>query len=302
MNYTQVIVVVEPLIVGREILIAELAELGFESFVDTETGFEAYIPESEFKKKELEAIPLLADKEFSISYQINSIEQQNWNQKWEESFEPIEVESRLLIRAPFHQAPPKNVLDIIIEPKMSFGTGHHETTYLIAKRLLDLSLENKSSVDNVNHVSNYLISKRLLDLSLEKKSILDMGCGTRILTILKKKKKCGNILAIDNDEWAYTNCIENCQRNHVDIEVVLGDAHDIKNNKFDVIIANINRNILLRDMHIYADALNDKGLLLLSGFFMVDKNILMEQAQQLGLKLHFEATKNEWAMLELIKN
>src|SRR5690606_13177867 len=276
MNYTQVIVVVEPLIVGREILIAELAELGFESFVDTETGFEAYIPESEFKKKELEAIPLLADKEFSISYQINSIEQQNWNQKWEESFEPIEVESRLLIRAPFHQAPPKNVLDIIIEPKMSFGTGHHETTYLIAKRLLDLSLENKS--------------------------ILDMGCGTGILAILAKKKKCGNILAIDNDEWAYTNCIENCQRNHVDIEVVLGDAHDIKNNKFDVIIANINRNILLRDMHIYADALNDKGLLLLSGFFMVDKNILMEQAQQLGLKLHFEATKNEWAMLELIKN
>lgn len=276
MNYTQVIVVVEPLVVGREILIAELAELGFESFVDTETGFEAYIPESEFKKKEFEAIPLLADKEFTISYQINSIEQQNWNQQWEESFEPIEVESRLLIRAPFHQAPPKNVLDIIIEPKMSFGTGHHETTYLIAKRLLDLSLENKS--------------------------ILDMGCGTGILAILAKKKKCGNILAIDNDEWAYTNCIENCQRNHVDIEVVLGDAHDIKNNKFDVIIANINRNILLRDMHIYADALNDKGLLLLSGFFMVDKNILMEQAQQLGLKLHFEATKNEWAMLELIKN
>ena len=276
MNYTQVNVVVEPLIVGREILIAELTELGFESFVDTETGFEAYIPESEFKKKEFEAIPLLADKEFTISYQITSIEQQNWNQQWEESFEPIEVESRLLIRAPFHQAPPKNVLDIIIEPKMSFGTGHHETTYLIAKRLLDLSLENKS--------------------------ILDMGCGTGILAILAKKKKCGNILAIDNDEWAYTNCIENCQRNHVDIEVVLGDAHDIKNNKFDVIIANINRNILLRDMHIYADALNDKGLLLLSGFFMVDKNILMEQAQQLGLKLHFEATKNEWAMLELIKN
>jgi ribosomal protein L11 methyltransferase len=276
MNYTQVIVVVEPLIVGREILIAELAELGFESFVDTETGFEAYIPESEFKKKEFEAIPLLADKEFTISYQITSIEQQNWNQQWEESFEPIEVESRLLIRAPFHQAPPKNVLDIIIEPKMSFGTGHHETTYLIAKRLLDLSLENKS--------------------------ILDMGCGTGILAILAKKKKCGNILAIDNDEWAYTNCLENCQRNHVDIEVVLGDAHDIKNNKFDVIIANINRNILLRDMHIYADALNDKGLLLLSGFFMVDKNILMEQAQKLGLKLHFEATKNEWAMLELIKN
>lgn len=276
MNYTQVIVVVEPLIVGREILIAELAELGFESFVDTETGFEAYIPESEFKKKEFEAIPLLADKEFTIGYQITSIEQQNWNQQWEESFEPIEVESRLLIRAPFHQAPPKNVLDIIIEPKMSFGTGHHETTYLIAKRLLDLSLENKS--------------------------ILDMGCGTGILAILAKKKKCGNILAIDNDEWAYTNCIENCQRNHVDIEVVLGDAHDIKNNKFDVIIANINRNILLRDMHIYVDALNDNGLLLLSGFFMVDKNILMEQAQQLGLKLHFEATKNEWAMLELIKN
>lgn len=276
MNYTQIIISVEPLIIGREILIAEMAELGFESFVDNESGFEAYIPENDFKLNEFESIPLFSNKEFAIAYQINSIEQQNWNQQWEESFEPIEVENRLLIRAPFHQAPPNNVLDIIIEPKMSFGTGHHETTYLIAKRLLDLPLENKS--------------------------VLDMGCGTGILAILAKKKNCGNVLAIDNDEWAYTNSLENCQRNHVDIEVVLGDANNIKNNKFDVIIANINRNILLKDMHFYATALNKNGLLLLSGFFMVDKNILMEEAHQLGLTLHFEATKNEWAMLELIKN
>jgi len=260
---------------GREILIAELAEIGFESFVDTEDGFEAYIQEANFDESNIEQISLLSNEEFEIEYTINKIAQQNWNEQWEKSFDPIFVDEKCMIRAPFHEKPTDNVIDIIIEPKMSFGTGHHETTHLIVSRLLNLDLTDKT--------------------------VLDMGCGTGILAILAKKRNCGKVLAIDNDEWAYTNSVENCERNNVDIEVVLGDVNQIKSNKFDVIIANINRNILLRDMHFYANALNINGLLLLSGFFSIDKEVLTEEANKLGLTLTFENTKNEWTMLEFVK-
>lgn len=275
MNYIQFLAKVSPLVMGREILIAELAEIGFESFVDTEDGFEAYIQETDFDESNLEQISLLSNEEFKIDYTINKIAQQNWNEQWEKSFEPIFVDEKCMIRAPFHEKPADNVIDIIIEPKMSFGTGHHETTHLIVSRLLNLDLTDKI--------------------------VLDMGCGTGILAILAKKRNCGKVLAIDNDEWAYTNSVENCERNNVDIEVVLGDANQIKSNKFDVIIANINRNILLRDMHFYADALNINGLLLLSGFFSIDKEVLIEEANKIGLTLTFENTKNEWTMLEFDK-
>lgn len=275
MNYIQFLAKVSPLVMGREILIAELAEIGFESFVDTEDGFEAYIQEADFDESNIEQISLLSNEEFEIEYTINKIAQQNWNEQWEKSFDPIFVDEKCMIRAPFHEKPTDNVIDIIIEPKMSFGTGHHETTHLIVSRLLNLDLTDKT--------------------------VLDMGCGTGILAILAKKRNCGKVLAIDNDEWAYTNSVENCERNSVDIEVVLGDVNQIKSNKFDVIIANINRNILLRDMHFYADAFNINGLLLLSGFFSIDKEVLTEEANKLGLTLTFENTKNEWTMLEFVK-
>lgn len=276
MNYIQFVAKVSPLVMGREILIAELAEIGFESFVDTEDGFEAYIQETDFDESNIKEISLLSNDEFKIEYTINKIAQQNWNEEWEKSFDPIFVDEKCMIRAPFHEKPSDNVIDIIIEPKMSFGTGHHETTHLIVSRLLNLELTDKT--------------------------VLDMGSGTGILAILAKKRNCGKVLAIDNDEWAYTNAVENCERNNVDIEVVLGDANQIKSNKFDVIIANINRNILLRDMHFYAAALNDKGLLLLSGFFSIDKEVLTEEANKLALTSTFENTKNEWTMLEFVKN
>ncbi|MCW9041202.1 MAG: 50S ribosomal protein L11 methyltransferase [Flavobacteriales bacterium] len=275
MNYIQFLAKVSPLVMGREILIAELAEIGFESFVDTEDGFEAYIQETDFDESNIEQISLLSNEEFKIDYTINEIAQQNWNEQWEKSFDPIFVDEKCMIRAPFHEKPTDNVIDIIIEPKMSFGTGHHETTHLIVSRLLNLDLNDKS--------------------------VLDIGCGTGILAILAKKRNCGKVLAIDNDEWAYTNSVENCERNNVDIEVILGDANQIKTNKFDVIIANINRNILLRDMHFYADALNINGLLLLSGFFSIDKEVLTEEANKIGMTLIFENTKNEWTMLEFVK-
>ncbi|MDF1676491.1 MAG: 50S ribosomal protein L11 methyltransferase [Vicingaceae bacterium] len=275
MNYIQFLAKVSPLVMGREILIAELAEIGFESFVDTEDGFEAYIQEADFDESNIEQISLLSNEEFEIEYTINKIAQQNWNEQWEKSFDPIFVDEKCMIRAPFHEKPTDSVIDIIIEPKMSFGTGHHETTHLIVSRLLNLDLIDKT--------------------------VLDMGCGTGILAILAKKRNCGKVLAIDNDEWAYTNSVENCERNNVDIEVVLGDVNQIKSNKFDVIIANINRNILLRDMYFYADALNINGVLLLSGFFSIDKEVLTEEANKLGLTLIFENTKNEWTMLEFVK-
>tara|TARA_R110000782_G_scaffold186164_3_gene276257 strand:- start:18019 stop:18849 length:831 start_codon:yes stop_codon:yes gene_type:complete len=275
MNYIQFLAKVSPLVMGREILIAELAEIGFESFVDTEDGFEAYIQEADFDESNIEQISLLSNEEFEIEYTINKIAQQNWNEQWEKSFDPIFVDEKCMIRAPFHEKPTDNVIDIIVEPKMSFGTGHHETTHLIVSRLLNLDLIDKT--------------------------VLDMGCGTGILAILAKKRNCGKVLAIDNDEWAYTNSVENCERNNVDIEVVLGDVNQIESNKFDVIIANINRNILLRDMYFYADALNINGVLLLSGFFSIDKEVLTEEANKLGLTLIFENTKNEWTMLEFVK-
>jgi len=275
MNYIQFLAKVSPLVMGREILVAELAEIGFESFVDTEDGFEAYIQEADFDESNIEQISLLSNEEFEIEYTINKIAQQNWNEQWEKSFDPIFVDEKCMIRAPFHEKPTDNVIDIIVEPKMSFGTGHHETTHLIVSRLLNLDLIDKT--------------------------VLDMGCGTGILAILAKKRNCGKVLAIDNDEWAYTNSVENCERNNVDIEVVLGDVNQIKSNKFDVIIANINRNILLRDMYFYADALNINGVLLLSGFFSIDKEVLTEEANKLGLTLIFENTKNEWTMLEFVK-
>lgn len=276
MNYIQFLAKISPLLIGREILIAELAEIGFESFVDIEDGLEAYIQEADFDEDNIKQISLLSNNDFEIEYSISTIAQQNWNEQWEKSFDPIFVDEKCLIRAPFHEKPTHNIIDIIIEPKMSFGTGHHETTHLIVSRLLNLNLNDKT--------------------------VLDMGCGTGILAILAKKRNCGKVLAIDNDEWAYTNSIENCERNNVDIEVVLGDANQIKNNKFDIIIANINRNILLRDMHHYVAALNSNGLLLLSGFFSIDKEVLTEEANKLGLTSSFVNTKNEWTMLEFVKN
>jgi ribosomal protein L11 methyltransferase len=273
MDYIQLKATITPLIIGREILVFQLAEIGFESFVETEDGLEAYIQENQFQQNALEKVALLSNAEFSISYAIEKIEDQNWNKQWEESFEPINVLDNCFIRAPFHEAPKqKDVFDIVIEPKMAFGTGHHATTFLMIKRMLELKLENKN--------------------------VLDMGCGTGVLAILAKMKHAGKVLAIDNDEWAYNNAVESCENNNVDIEVKLGDAQLIKNSKFDVLIANINRNILVADMQYYVDALNNNGKLLMSGFFSVDEEIITKKATELGLKFSFSDTKDEWMMLE----
>ena len=236
---------IKPLEPAREILIAELGYAGFESFVETATGCIAYIQKEEaFPEREiafnqlLEEIQILQSNEFQISYTAQEIEQVNWNEEWEKNFDPIEVDGLCEVRAPFHKSSGLEY-DIVIEPKMSFGTGHHETTHMMIKHLLKLDLTDKKT--------------------------LDMGCGTGVLAILAEKKGAQPIDAIDIDNWCYLNSQENAMRNDCKhIEVKEGDATLLVGQSYDVIIANINRNILMQDIPTYSDCLDVGGVLLLS--------------------------------------
>lgn len=276
MDYIELSAKITPLEPARDILIAELAEIDFESFVETDDGLLAYVQQQIFDETKIALVEILKNSNFNITYSTKLVEDQNWNKTWEENFNPINVENKCLIRAPFHEKETNIEYDIIINPKMSFGTGHHETTYLMIKRLLELDVTDKN--------------------------ILDMGCGTGVLAILTKMKKANKVLAIDIDEWAFNNTLENIETNNcADIEVLLGGAEQLTDFKFDIIIANINRNILLNDMSNYTNSLINKGSLLLSGFFSSDKEILLNKATALGLSLTFEESKNDWTLLHLIK-
>ncbi len=248
-----------------EQLIAILGELGFESFVEESDHVLAYIPTAAFRESELES--LIAS--FTTKYSWKVIPDQNWNAVWESNFQPVTILNRCYIRAPFHPANHDAEFEIVIEPKMSFGTAHHETTALMIQYLMDMDLEGTS--------------------------VLDMGCGTGILAILAALKGSQDITAIDNDEWAYANSLENIQRNNTSrINVYLGDAALLTDQKFDVIIANINRNILLNDMPHYVKCLKDKGILLLSGFYESDLQAITESCTSLGLKYHSHKVQNSW--------
>jgi len=257
---------------GTEILLAELAELPFESFEETENGLKAYVRKSEWQEDLLSQIAILDNAAFEIEYHYRDIPAENWNKKWESHFEPIEIDSRCRVRAPFHEK--KEVsYDIVIEPKMSFGTGHHETTHMMLEFLLDMDLERKT--------------------------VLDMGCGTAVLAILAAMKGAGEVDAIDIDHWSYLNSLENARRNEQEhIQVFQGDATAIPNKEYDLILANINRNILLSDMPVYADHLRDQGQLLLSGFYKTDAGVINQRCEEVGLSLNSEHQKNSWlAML-----
>ncbi|PQJ72174.1 50S ribosomal protein L11 methyltransferase [Polaribacter butkevichii] len=260
---------------GTEILIAELGEVGFESFVESENGVTAYIQKDDWNTAVLEDIFVLNSDEFSIEYNQSEIAQTNWNAEWEKNFSPIQVEDVVSIRAPFHENPNLKY-DIVIEPKMSFGTGHHETTHMMVQHLLQLDLENKK--------------------------VLDMGCGTGILAIFAEMKGANPIDAIDIDNWCYENSIENVERNNCNhISVFEGDASLLINKKYDVIIANINRNILLMDMKAYANCLNDKGVLLLSGFYQEDIPVIDAEVSKYDLKLETFIERNNWVALKYNK-
>ena len=266
---------ISPLELGSEILIAELGEKSFESFIETETGISAYVQKDLWTTTILENIQILENPEFTISYTFEEIEQVNWNEEWEKNFEPIEVDGKCHVRAPFHEKTSAE-FDIVIEPKMSFGTGHHETTHMMIQHILETDFTNKKT--------------------------LDMGCGTAILAILAEMKGAQPIDAIDIDNWCYLNSIENAERNNCNhISVYEGDAALLAGKKYDIIIANINRNILLNDMPSYVDCLNENGVLFLSGFYTEDIPVISESCHSKGLQYVKQFERNNWVALKFTK-
>ena len=260
---------------ATEILIAELGNVGFESFVENENGVTAYIQKENWNDALFEGIFILNSDEFLIDYTQHEVAQTNWNAEWEKNFEAIEVDETVSIRAPFHENPNLKY-DIVIEPKMSFGTGHHETTHMMVQHLLQLELENKK--------------------------VLDMGCGTGILAIFAEMRGAKPTDAIDIDNWCYLNSIENVERNNCEhISVFEGDSTLLTDKKYDVIIANINRNILLMDMEIYTNCLNESGVLLLSGFYKEDIPMIDAEVSKYQLKLETNLERNNWVALKYNK-
>ncbi|MBZ0327542.1 MAG: 50S ribosomal protein L11 methyltransferase [Altibacter sp.] len=265
---------VQPLQPGTEILIAQLGYAGFESFVETETGVTAYIQKNEWKATILDEIQILSSDEFSISTSFSEIAQINWNEEWEKNFEAIEVDGKCVVRAPFH--PSANVpYEIVIEPKMSFGTGHHETTFMMLQYILENEFDGKH--------------------------VLDMGCGTAVLAILAEMRGATTVDAIDIDPWCFENSEENVARNNCShIKVQLGDANIIPEQKYDVVIANINRNILLNDMATYRKSFASNGILYLSGFYEEDLPIITQCCNKLGFQFVDNKKKNNWIAAKFV--
>jgi ribosomal protein L11 methyltransferase len=257
-----------------EILMAELAEFPFESFQQEETQLRAYIREDELEKCRGEVTGFLTGRLIRGTY--TRIETVNWNERWESGFEPVDVDGRCLIRAPFHGAPAAETLDVVIMPKMSFGTGHHATTWLMVSAVLDNEFAGLRG--------------------------LDMGSGTGVLAIVAAMRGASQVDAVDIDEWSYENCAENITVNGVADKVtpILGDVSAIAGRRYDFILANINRNILLADMEAYRDALATGGLLVVSGVLEADIPAIEEKARSLGFAPVHSRVKDGWAALEFV--
>jgi ribosomal protein L11 methyltransferase len=274
-DYIELTFSVEPKEQGSDVLIAQLSEIGFESFVENSAGFSAYIAESNFDKTQLDLALSAYTEAFSFKYETKNIPQQNWNKEWESNFQPIEVDGRCYIHAPFHEAKSNFEFNVIIEPKMSFGTGHHETTQLMIGKLMKLDVKNTS--------------------------LLDMGCGTGVLAIVASMMGATPITAIDIDDWSYENTIENLEKNSiVKVDVQKGNAEILVGKEFHTILANINKNVLLKDMVVYKGCLQKNGHLVMSGFFETDIPEITAKASELGLKLMDKATCNQWTMLHFV--
>lgn len=260
-----------------DILSAQLAEIGFESFIPLERGLEAYLPASLFSAKKIETLlfnfPMKAD----ITWLFNEMEERNWNEEWEKNyFDPIVIGDVCCIHSSFHS--PEGTYDyrILIDPKMAFGTGHHQTTGLILKEILSMDLKHKP--------------------------VLDMGCGTAVLAILASMRGASHITAIDIDEWAYNNALENVQLNKRDnIQVLKGGAEQLGEETFDVVFANINRNILLRDIPSYHAVLNKQGIIIMSGFFKEDIPAIRAKCDEVGLHYSHFTEMNQWVAVTCVK-
>ncbi|MDR2910673.1 MAG: 50S ribosomal protein L11 methyltransferase [Bacteroidales bacterium] len=262
----------------RDILIAQLGEIGYDSFLETETGFEAYIPENQFNSKSVDDIIQAFSEIFTFEISFEKTKSKNWNEEWEKNyFKPLVVGAECVVRAPFHTDFPKAKYEIVIEPNMAFGTGNHETTLMMLEYIIEENMEGKN--------------------------ILDMGCGTGILGILTSMKGAAKITAIDIDEWAFEGAKGNMVLNNIgNIEVKLGDVSLLGNEKFDIILANIQRNVLLADLPAYSKCLKKDGKIFLSGFFTEDIHAIKTKAEETGLKNAFFKTKNNWVAHAFVKS
>jgi len=277
MDYFELKFSIEPQSPFQDLLITELADIGFESFEESGSSLLAYIPENLYQEKELISLNIFTNKLVKVSYTAKKIPTQNWNALWESNYDSVCIDNRCYIRAPFHPSKSEFEFEILIEPQMSFGTAHHETT------------------------SNMI--SLLLKEDVSGKSFLDMGCGTSVLAILAHKKGATPVHAIDNDDWAYRNATENVVKNNAnDITVELGDASLLKGQHFDIIYANINKNILLSDISTYADCLPEGGILCMSGFYADDLEDIKEAAIRQGLTYIEHLEKNNWVAVKFIKN
>ena len=280
MDYIQVNCTIQSteLTLIQEMLMHELVSIDYESFTETETGLTAYIAAPSFDASKLDTITFPTDLSLgSIAYSWELIKDQNWNEEWEKNFQPVIIANTCHIRAPFHDPRPDMAYEIVMQPKMAFGTGHHETTSLMVEHML--------SLDVANH------------------TVLDMGCGTGVLAILASMLGATSILAIDIDEWAYNSTIENSLANKINnITAQQGDIDLIHGLQFQTILANINRNILLTQMPHYADALIAGGHLLLSGIYKTDLPIIQQSTTANGFSLLKVLEKNNWVAGLFIKD
>ena len=270
MNYTELNLQLNPLELFGEMLTYQLGEVGFEMFEDTPQGFKAYIQTANFNNDAvLEIIEAIKELNCEVSYTIQDIPWQNWNAEWEKNYQPEIIGNKIHVRAEFHEANPSYPHEIIVQPRMAFGTGHHPTTSQVMEAMLDLDFQNKS--------------------------LLDMGCGTGILAILGMQLGASSAYAIDYDPNSVDNSIENAQRNgYPQIEVALGSSELLEGKSYDIILANINRNIILNDLDKYAAALNAGGLLITSGYYTSDLSVIKNKAAEYHIDYLQHTSQNDW--------
>ena len=272
MNHTEVDFLIAPLEPWRDILMAELGELGFDSFEETMGGMRAYIKSTSFDRASVDALLTLNDPHSTVTYHVRQVEPRNWNAIWEQSFQPIEIGDRVCIRADFHASAPGFEHEVVITPRMAFGTGHHATTRLMIQAMLDLDLRLKH--------------------------VCDLGCGTAVLAILAERLGAASVQAIDIDEGAVSNAMDNVGRNGCQrIAVEKGTAARLRPRSCGAILANIERNTLMTDMRTLSEALLPGGALLLSGFVTSDREKMIRSAEDAGLTIVEQMNEREWALV-----
>ncbi len=274
MDYTELDIRLKEISPFADILVARLNEIEFESYSEDENGLKAYVQTQLLDKDAVKEIVSEISELTELSFSMNNIKKENWNMQWESNYSPVFINKNCVVRAHFHSVALDVKYEIIITPKMSFGTGHHETTSLMMNEMFNIDFKGKS--------------------------VLDMGTGTGVLAILASKLGAKDLVGIDFDDWAFENAKENAVLNNIsNIHFIHGDANAIGSIRYDVVLANINRNIILNDIEIYVEAMGDTSILLLSGFLEEDIPLILGKAESLGLKLVVLKNKSKWQMLHL---